>query len=349
MDLGKIGRNEIDALFHQRTGQVNKKVIQGPAFGVDSSIIQINEQFSMVVASDPASFIPSLGIKESAWLTVILPANDIATSGQFPQYAQFVLNLSHKMTHEELQAYWKYIHEFCCAIGISITGGHTGFDDIGTSTLAGGSTLFSIVDSKDIKSSAFAKPNQALILTKSSALSSAAILAKSFPLYSKENLGEKVQQTLSDSFYDTTILPEVQILRQHEEAFQAISALHDVTEGGSLGAIYELCAASSLGVTVFKENILIGREQQEICQLFKIDPLRSIGAGSLLIACNKESSTTIIELLKENQIPATVVGETRSMDEGRKIIENGKESELTYLEKDPYWDAFFQAIKTGTR
>lgn len=349
MELGKIGRTEIENLFQQKKGKANKKVIQGPAFGVDTSIIEINEHVSMVVASDPASFIPSLGIKESAWLTVILPANDIATSGELPAYAQFVLNLPHSMSHESLQLFWKYIHEFCSAIGIAITGGHTGFDDIGSSTLAGGSTLFSIIENQKIKSSAFAKPNQDLILTKTAALSSAAILAKSFPKYCQENLGKKVQQNLSDSFYLTSILPEVQILSQHAAAFQAISALHDVTEGGALGAIYELCVASNLGVKVIKDKIFVGEEQAKICTLFNIDPLRSTGAGSLLISCDKDWSASILEILNENQIAAAVVAETRKIDEGRKIIDVGEEKELTYIEKDPYWDAFSKAIELGLK
>lgn len=347
MDLGKIDKEQIENLFQQRSGYPNSNVVQGPAFGVDTSIIQVNEYLSLVVASDPASFIPSLGIKESAWLTVILPANDVATSGHLPTYAQFVLNLSNKMSREDLEEYWSHIHIFCDDIGIAITGGHTGFDNIGPTTLAGGSTLFSIVPSQSTKSSSSAKPYQDLILTKSAALSSAAILAKSFPQHTQSHLGIEVYQHLAQSFYQTSILGEVETLSQQTEMFQAVSALHDVTEGGALGAIYELCSASRVGVKIIKDKIIVGQEQQRICELFNIDPLRSVGAGSLLIACEKKWSTRIIEALNKSQFLAAVVGETRPFEEGKTIIDKEQKSELTYLEKDPYWDAFSQAIALG--
>lgn len=344
-DLGKIDRSELKGLFNNKLGRKSDKVIQDSAFGVDTGIIQISDNKGLVVASDPASFIPSLGIKESAWLSVILTANDVATSGYLPEYAQFVLNLTHKMTNDALNEYWGYIHQFCLEIGISITGGHTGFDNLGQSTLAGGTTMFATVDNAKVKCSSFAKPNQDLILTKSAALSSASILAKSFPNHTKKNLGNNIYESLVNSFYQTSIIPEVKILKNRPDILQEISAMHDVTEGGSLGAIYELCEASKIGVKVDIEAITIGKSQNEICNLFQINPLRSTGAGSLLIACKREMSKYILEELQRNNIAAAVVGETLPYTKGKKIYDSKGENELTYWEKDPYWNAFFNAIE----
>src|SRR5690625_4195801 len=119
MDLGKIDKGNLSKLIQSKLGKPSDQVIQKPAFGVDTGIIQINNKKSLIIASDPASFIPTLGVKASAWLTVILSANDIATSGILPEYAQFVLNLSDKITPQELEDYWGYIHQFCADIGIS--------------------------------------------------------------------------------------------------------------------------------------------------------------------------------------------------------------------------------------
>src|SRR5699024_3129738 len=138
MDLGKLDKQGLSTLFSNNLGRQRENIRQGSSFGVDTSIIRLNPAKCLITSSDPASFIPSLGIKESAWLTIILTANDIATSGYLPEYAQFVLNLSNTIKEEELKEYWRYIHQFCEEIGISITGGHTGFDDMGNSTLAGG-------------------------------------------------------------------------------------------------------------------------------------------------------------------------------------------------------------------
>src|SRR5690625_3784443 len=151
--LGKIEIKDLQEVVLRRTGAFSENVQQGPAFRVDTAIIQVGNGKGIVVASDPLSYIPALGLKESAFLSVILTANDVATSGFLPQYAQFILNLPHTMTASELEAYWEHIHYFCKEFGISITGGHTGFDNLGTSTLAGGGSMFVEVDLREVESS----------------------------------------------------------------------------------------------------------------------------------------------------------------------------------------------------
>src|SRR5690625_2431733 len=144
--LGKINQQTINHIFPDKAGSKSDKVIQGPAFGVDTACIDLRNGKVLVTASDPLSILPNLGMKASAWLSVHLIANDVATSGQGPQFAQFVLNLPDTLGKTKYLEYWNYMHLFCKEIGVSITGGHTGFSDIGNSTLAGGGTMFSVVD-----------------------------------------------------------------------------------------------------------------------------------------------------------------------------------------------------------
>lgn len=342
---GKIERDLLDEVFTQKTGFHNPKVIQGPKFGVDTALIKTGENSGLVTASDPTSLIPSLGMKDSAWLSVVLTANDIATSGFLPQYAQFVFNFPSTLPNEELKEYWHHIHQFCNEMEIAITGGHTGFSNTGPTTISGAVTMFSEVELSRAKSTAFTKPGQDLILTKSAALSSAVILAKSFPNHTSDHLGEKLQQQLVDSFYQMSVLPEVKVLRSDKELFNQISGMHDCTEGGVLGGIYELCEAGGTGVEIYQEKIPLGKAQKQICQLFDIDPYRSIAAGSLLVACSKETTENTVNLLKENGIEAEKVGHTLSDKADRKIITPKGEEKLIYEEEDPYWKAFFDALE----
>lgn len=340
---GKIERGLLEELFTPQTGFQNSKVLQGPQFGVDTALIRTGENTGLVTASDPTSLVPSLGMKDSAWLSVVLTANDIATSGFLPQYAQFVFNFPQSLKHEELKEYWHQIHLFCKKMKISITGGHTGFSNTGPTTISGAVTMFSEVQLSLAKSTVFVKPNQDLILTKSAALSSAAILAKSFTKHTSRHLGKKMQQDLADSLYQISVLPELQILRSDKEVFSHISGMHDCTEGGVLGGVYELCEASETGVEIHRNKIPLGEAQNQICQLFNIDPYRCIAAGSLLIACPKEITKNVVNLLKENGIKAGKIGQTLRKKTNRKIITAKGEEKLIY-EEDPYWKAFFDAL-----
>lgn len=342
--LGKINQQTIDHIFPNKTGSKSDMVLQGPAFGVDTACIDLQNGKVLVTASDPLSILPSLGMKASAWLSVHLVANDIATSGHGPQFAQFVLNLPDNLTQEDYLKYWDYIHQFCEEIGVAITGGHTGFSDIGPSTLAGGGTMFSVVDKEMVKSSAKAKVGQSIIVTKSAALSSSAILAKSFPNHIESNLGGKTLEKAQANFYRTSILPEINAIHQDSSLLSSITALHDVTEGGVLGAIYEMSEASKIGVKIDEDKIPVDKEVSAICALFEIDPLASIGAGSLLIVCDKPKSQAIIDRLNKNDIEAAIIGETCSYEKGKTVVKNGKPTELIHQETDPYWAAYFKAI-----
>src|SRR3546814_18921489 len=99
---------------------------------------------AMAMTSDPLSLIPSLGLEASAWLSVHLMANDMATTGYAPQYAQFVLNLPETLSSADFEAYWQYIHRYCTEIGTAITGGHTGKVAGQNSTVSGGGTMVAI-------------------------------------------------------------------------------------------------------------------------------------------------------------------------------------------------------------
>lgn len=343
--LGKINHSQFEDFLKQRCGKVRDEVRVGPDFGVDVSVVDLHGGKAMAMTSDPLSLIPSLGLEESAWLSVHLMANDMATTGFAPMFGQFVLNLPANLSTNDFEIYWNYIHQFCKDIGVSITGGHTGFIEGQNSTIAGGGTFITIALKEEILVSKYAKPGDSILVTKTSALSSAAILAMSFPETVKNKIGKELYYSASASFYETSSLKDALTAVQIENS--GVTAMHDVTEGGVLGAIYELVIASGNGAEIFNEKLPIGEVQSAICNLFSLDPRYCIGAGSMIITCKKEKVSEITSRLELNNIPCTKVGTITEKSKGIKLIENEKESDLIYFEEDPYWKAFFNAYKNG--
>ena len=125
--------------------------------------------------------------------------------------------------------------------------------------------------------------------------------------------------------------------------------LFDVTEGGMLGAIYELAVASGNGATVYNDCLPIEETQKQICNLFSIDPRFTIGAGSMIIAVKNGSENEVINRLKKHHVECTVVGELIEKENGITIVENDERKALPYLQRDPYWNAFLEAYKTGMK
>lgn len=343
--LGKINHSQFEDFLKQRCGKKRDEVRVGPEFGVDVSVVDLHGGKAMALTSDPLSLIPSLGLEESAWLSVHLMANDMATTGFAPMFGQFVLNLPAHLSKNDFEIYWNYIHQFCKDIGVSITGGHTGFIEGQNSTIAGGGTFISIAPKEEILVSKYAKPGDSILVTKTSALSSVAILAMSFPETVKNKIGKEFCYSASASFYDTSSLKDALTAVQNENS--GVTAMHDVTEGGVLGAIYELAIASENGAEIFNEKLPIGEVQSAICNLFSLDPRYCIGAGSMIITCKKEKASEIISRLATNHIPCTEVGTITDKSSGIKLIESETINDLIYFEEDPYWKGFFNAYKNG--
>lgn len=341
--LGKIDHPFFKQSILNHCGFVRKEVRFGPQFGVDVSVVDLPNGLSMAQASDPLSLIPTLGLRESAWLSVQLMANDIATTGFAPLYGQFVLNLPADFSKTDFNEYWQYIHEYCTVIQMQITGGHTGFIEGQNSTIAGGGTFTTIAPSEKIKTSAMAQAGNCILVTKSCALSSTAILAKSFPKTVLNKAGSEALNAACNSFYQTSVLIDALTATKNNE----VVAMHDVTEGGVLGAIYEMATASGNGAIVYNNQLPVNYTQQAICNIFNLDARYCIGAGALIIACQKEHAGSIIKRLAMENIPCTEVGYFTDASSGILLSENGISRAMPYSSEDAYWQAFFNAVQKG--
>ncbi|KQR71142.1 AIR synthase-related protein [Pedobacter sp. Leaf176] len=340
---GKISGGGFDELILPRLGFARSNILHGPGFGVDVSVIDIGNGTGLAMTSDPLSLIPSLGLMESAWLSVHLMSNDMATTGHSPMYTQMVLNLPPWLSNEEFTIYWEYVHRYCKAIGVAITGGHTGSIEGQHSTIAGGGTMLLTAPLNDILVSSNAKAGDLIIVTKECALSSAAILAMSFPETVQSKLGKEVYDQCCAMFHQTSSLPDALAAA----STGMVRAMHDVTEGGVLGAVYEMSRASDLGVRVVNEALPSGKAQQEVTGLFGIDERYCIGAGSMVMAVRPEGEKQVLSALADKQIKATVIGEFTESIKGARLVAEGRDEPMPYYEKDPYWAAFFGALKKG--
>ena len=346
---GKIAESTFKEVLLHRCGYARSEVMIGPSFGVDTALIDMQNGLALAVSSDPLSLIPSIGMEASAWLSVHLMANDMATTGFSPQYAQFVLNLPATLTLKSFKEYWGHIHRFCEALEVAITGGHTGQAEGQNSTLSGGGTMFLTAPRTDIITSNHARPGDLIVVTKEAALVSTAILALCFPQTVKNQLGLEVHEKACENFYRTSSLKEGILASEILAPNKELTAMHDVTEGGVLGAIHEMASASGCGFKVDHALLPVGPVVSSVARLFDIDPRFCVGAGSMIMAVKKGNESGLLSHLETHAIEASVVGEFLEGEQGPTIIENGEEKPLVMPGKDPYWQAFYKAFKAGLK
>ena len=85
-----------------------------------------------------------------------------------------------------------------------------------------------------------------------------------------------------------------------------VNSMHDITEGGVLGALWEIAQASNLGFKVYDDMMPISGITKKVCEKLNIDPLKFISSGSMLITTTNGKELT--EKLISKGIQATVIG-----------------------------------------
>jgi hydrogenase maturation factor len=76
-----------------------------------------------------------------------------------------------------------------------------------------------------------------------------------------------------------------------------VHAMHDCTEGGVLGAVFEMSLASDLGFELREGLVPVAPETRALCRRLSIDPLRLIGSGSLLLSVERGREADLHRIL----------------------------------------------------
>lgn len=347
MKKGKFSPRNFQQIFGGKFGAKNPRIKVASAFGVDTSLVTLADGLSMATASDPLSYISFLGPEKSAALSVHIIANDMATTSVMPQFFQLVLNLNEHFDENDFVDYWTHLHEICCALKISITGGHTGAVAGINATIIGGGTMFSVAESHRFISSCQAKAGHILCMSKKAAVSSVAILGLSFPKAMKKIFGTEKTDYFNNLFEQISVYEEGKLAGELNSKTKKIYAMHDVTEGGVLGAVYEMCMASDLGVALEENAIFYDDIQEKVCAYFNLKPAEIIGTGAMLLAVHPDFLDEVLDTYGQQNMPLRVLGEFQPKTYGIKLNSTSKTENIEYKNRDPYWEAFRKAYESA--
>ena len=123
--------------------------------------------------------------------------------------------------------------------------------------------------------------------------------------------------------------------------------MHDATECGVWGGLFEVARACGKGMTIDKEKIIVQDAVKKVCDLFSIDPYSSISEGTLIVTCRPHKAQELVRRLQDKGILVSTVGEIVDARHGMRVFEDGKAGELTHPEVDPFWSAFGKAASEG--
>jgi hydrogenase maturation factor len=166
-----------------------------------------------------------------------------------------------------------------------------------------------------------------------------------FPRLIEKNFGLEFSQRAEKIFYRMSVVEDALTAVNVGVREEGVSAMHDATECGLWGGLFELSQAANLGIRIEKERIVLEDCVEEICDLFGIDPYASISEGTLIIACREHRAHEVVAALSQKGIRSSIVGQLIDPKHGMILVEEGREKKLKHPLVDPFWAAFYSALE----
>ncbi len=296
----------------------------GPSVGEDAAIIQENGKV-LVIHSDPITG----AVQDLGRLAVHISVNDVVSKGADPRWISLVLLLHTGVKTKEIHRIASQAHEACVEVGAAIVGGHTEVTPIVERDVIV-STVVGEAEAGKFFTSSGASPGDRIIMTKTAAIEGTWILANQFPKL-RQTVGEKVMRSARHFVDQVSIYPEARIAR----AASGVTAMHDVTEGGVLCAVQEIASASGCGFIIDRSKVVVALETQRICAELNLDPLKTIGSGSLIITIEASKSAALIRSLSEHGIRATEIGSMTK--KGQWLRDKGANIKVPNFVREEIW------------
>jgi len=119
-----------------------------------------------------------------------------------------------------------------------------------------------------------------------------------------------------------------------------VSAMHDATEGGLLGALHEMAAGAGVRLVVDSGAVPFQPGVRETCEALSMDPWRATTAGTLLLSVPPADIDAVVDALSERGTPVSVAGRVEA---GEGVVLDGEETARP--EGDASWPVYERLLE----
>ena len=320
MKQGKLPENVLKRSVLRQLHTEREDVLIKPNVGTDCAAIRMAEGESAVLCTDPVIWTD----REDAKRVAHAVCNDLACTGAEPVGLLLTALLPVDLEEPDMREMVQMINVECGALGIAILGGHTEVTEVVNRPVISVTGVGKVCEKRLIRAGG-TQVGDDILVTKWIALEGTFRIAR----MKKSELSERypayfVEKAAGfDCFL--SVLPEARAAAAYSEAAaygrppagdgrtektgqmtNGVSAMHDISEGGIFGALWELAESSGVGLEIDLKKIPIRQETVEICNFYDINPYRLVSGGSLLLAARDGKS--LVRWLETEGIPAVVIG-----------------------------------------
>lgn len=308
--VGKISPSALERLVFPFQGKNREEVIWGAQLGRDCGVVQLGRELISLTCDPITGSSFHLGL-----LATQVVVNDLICSGAEPVALLITLIFPPGITENEIETIMREIDEAGKELGVSIIGGHTEISEAVNRSIIHCTGLGWIKDGylPDVSK---IEAGDYIVMTKGAGIEGTAILFSEKEKEWQNLLDEETINKGKEFWKMMSVFQEGKIaLPFHPHA------LHDATEGGVLGAIWEACMSRGLGFEIEEGKIPVYPETRVLAQLLDLDPLKLISSGTLIIFTPQP--LPLLQALREI-VPAEVIG--RVVKDPTKVLirQNGK-------------------------
>ena len=332
LKIGKLDSDVLQRIVIDKIRYLSPEVKTRAGIGEDCAVIDYGE-YECVVSTDPIT----ADIKNIGRLAIHISCNDVASNGIEPLGITLAVMLPVGTTESDVQTIMTQAGTAAEEAGVEIIGGHTEVTPAVNQPVIV-STAFGRGIAGESASARNMRPGDMILMTKSAGLEGTGIIATE---KAEELTGVLTPQELRRA---QGMIRDVSVVKDGITAGRiGTSGMHDVTEGGILGAVWEMCHISGLGAEVELEAIHVDPVTEKIAAHYGINPLRLISSGCMLIVAPPSKAYKIVtEYHKiDVNIKSAIIGKICGAEHGiTQIDPQGQESEIA----PPYADELYKVI-----
>ena len=323
MKIGKVPENVLKRSVMKQLHYKRDEVILGPGIGEDCAALALAEDEILVMSTDPITGTA----KDIGKLAIQITANDLASAGAEPIGVMLTILLPDGTREIALKRIMEQMECACREAKMQILGGHTEVTAVVNQPVV---NVAGVAKAKkgSLISTAGARAGMDIVVSKWVGIEGTMIFAKEKEAELKEHFPADFVDTAIGFDRYLSVVPEAAVATQ-----SSVAAMHDVTEGGLFGALWEMAEASGVGLEIDLKKIPIRQETVEICEYFDVNPYGLISSGMMLMA--SADGNALVLALQEAGIPAIVIGKATEgndrviiRDEERRFLEPPKTDEL---------------------
>ena len=317
MKVGKLPEQVLARSVLKEIGHRRGEVLMGPGIGQDCAVLSLKPDEVFVMSTDPITGT----VKDMGSHSIHITANDLAASGAEPVGVMLTILLPQETEEHALRQMMQDVERTCRILDMEVLGGHTEITNVVNQPLISVTGVGKVKKGQTILTNGL-KPGHDLVVTKWIALEGTSIIAKE-----KE---EELKRVLPEDFVNTakafdqylSVIPESRIAAAH-----GASAMHDITEGGIFGALWEMGEGADVGLDIDLKQIPIRQESVEICERYGLNPYQLMSSGSMLIGT--QGGAALVRKLQEQGIYAVLIGQ--AMPGRDRILRKGQD--IRYLDR----------------